>query len=203
MQKIILFTEQTSILKHWENALANTYFRVYFKDYPKLEDYLKVNKEEVILMLDELSVRDINSFLQNLESFPHATILVFNSSPQLHHASMIMGKNVRGYENSFLNKINLLNMLTSINEGKKWLFPELNNYIINRFIRETSLREPDFIVLLTDKEKEIAYLIADGLTNKEIAYNEGIAISTVKNHLKKIFAKAGVTDRVSLALKFK
>ena len=57
--------------------------------------------------------------------------------------------------------------------------------------------------LLTPKEKEIALMIADGLSNKEIVQKEKIALSTVKGHIQKIFEKAGVSDRVSLALKFK
>jgi len=46
-------------------------------------------------------------------------------------------------------------------------------------------------------------MIANGLSNKEIALKKKIALSTVKGHIGRIFEKAGVTDRVSLALKFK
>ena len=57
--------------------------------------------------------------------------------------------------------------------------------------------------LLTEKEKDITLMIADGLSNKEIAKEEKIALSTVKGHIQHIFEKAHVTDRISLALKFK
>ena len=154
-------------------------------------------------MLDEISVKNIHTFLQDLVINKHVKILIFNNLPQVHHASMLIRKNVKGYENSFLNKINLLNMLKTVEEGKKWLFPELTNYIINKFIQDSSSKEPDFISLLTPKEKEITYMIADGFTNKEIVQSKEIALSTVKNHIKKIFQKAEVSDRVSLALKFK
>ena len=56
---------------------------------------------------------------------------------------------------------------------------------------------------LTIKEKEIALMVADGLSNKDIAALKKNALSTVKGHIKNIFLKAGVTDRISLALKFK
>jgi len=56
---------------------------------------------------------------------------------------------------------------------------------------------------LTEKEKDIALMIAEGLSNKEIAQKEKIALSTVKGHVHHIFEKAGVSDRISLALKFK
>jgi DNA-binding NarL/FixJ family response regulator len=44
-------------------------------------------------------------------------------------------------------------------------------------------------------------MVADGLSNKEIAQREKIAISTVKGHISHIFEKTGVSDRISLALK--
>ncbi|MBC8236773.1 MAG: response regulator transcription factor [Helicobacteraceae bacterium] len=203
MKKVILFTSNQSILKHWTNALSGLYNRVHIQNYAELESFLKVNTSANTLMVDELNVGSIHTFLGNLEIYPQTTILVFNSVPNVHHASMVIGKNVKGYENSYLNKINLLNMLDSVHNGKKWLFPELTNYIINKFIQDSSSKEPEFIVRLTEKEKEIAYMVADGLTNKEIVQSEGIALSTVKNHLNKIFEKAGVSDRVSLALKFR
>jgi DNA-binding NarL/FixJ family response regulator len=46
-------------------------------------------------------------------------------------------------------------------------------------------------------------MVAEGLSNKEIAQREKIALSTVKSHIHNIFEKANVTDRISLVLKFK
>ena len=46
-------------------------------------------------------------------------------------------------------------------------------------------------------------MIADGLSNKEIAQRGKIALSTVKGHIHHIFEKAGVSDRISLVLKFR
>jgi two-component system nitrate/nitrite response regulator NarL len=53
---------------------------------------------------------------------------------------------------------------------------------------------------LTDREREIAYLVSRGYRNKEIAEALEISEQTVKNHLRNIFEKLGVADRLSLAL---
>jgi len=52
---------------------------------------------------------------------------------------------------------------------------------------------------LTNRENEVAGLIADGLTNKEIARVLGISDGTVKVAVKSIFRKMGVTNRTMLA----
>lgn len=53
---------------------------------------------------------------------------------------------------------------------------------------------------LTEREVEILRLIAEGMSNKEIAKRLGIAIGTVKMHLYKIYRKIGVSDRTQAAL---
>lgn len=49
---------------------------------------------------------------------------------------------------------------------------------------------------LTDRETEVLRLVVSGLTNKEIADQLSISLNTVKTHLKTIFEKLAVTNRM-------
>ncbi len=53
---------------------------------------------------------------------------------------------------------------------------------------------------LTPREREVAALIARGMTNAEIALSLGLSASTVKHYVEAAMRKAGVTNRVSLAM---
>jgi DNA-binding NarL/FixJ family response regulator len=53
---------------------------------------------------------------------------------------------------------------------------------------------------LTPREKEIVALIVTGASNKDIAWQLGLNEQTVKNHLRKVFDKLHVANRVELAL---
>ena len=53
---------------------------------------------------------------------------------------------------------------------------------------------------LTPREREIAQLVYDGLSNKEIARRLGISEGTIKTHLHNIFTKLGLANRVMLAM---
>jgi DNA-binding NarL/FixJ family response regulator len=53
---------------------------------------------------------------------------------------------------------------------------------------------------LSQREREIVNLTAQGFKNADIAAKFSISEQTVKNHLRNIFAKVGVTDRLELAL---
>lgn len=83
-------------------------------------------------------------------------------------------------------------------------------YLINNFLiwhyrtplfkldREPKGEPNQELETLTDKEKEIALAVSQGLSNKEIAAQLNIAPSTVKNHLYTIFRKLNITNRVAL-----
>jgi DNA-binding NarL/FixJ family response regulator len=53
---------------------------------------------------------------------------------------------------------------------------------------------------LSQREREIVALVAQGYKNKEMAAKMFISEQTVKNHLHNIFDKLGVSDRLELAL---
>jgi DNA-binding NarL/FixJ family response regulator len=60
--------------------------------------------------------------------------------------------------------------------------------------------EPSSIRRLSERERQIASLVARGLKNKDIAQELSISENTVKRHLQSIFNKTGARDRLELAV---
>jgi DNA-binding NarL/FixJ family response regulator len=58
----------------------------------------------------------------------------------------------------------------------------------------------DVDVPLTHRESEVLEQLAEGLTNKEIAFALGISYETVKEHVQHILKKIGVSDRTQAAV---
>ena len=52
---------------------------------------------------------------------------------------------------------------------------------------------------LTDREREIAELVTDRLTNREIAGRLFLSQKTIESHVRNLFVKLGVTSRVDVA----
>lgn len=61
----------------------------------------------------------------------------------------------------------------------------------------------DISAELTDREKEISFLMTEGLTNKQIADTLYISEGTVKNYISNIYDKTGIHDRVKLIVELK
>ena len=55
------------------------------------------------------------------------------------------------------------------------------------------------LALLSSREREVAELVAQGLSNKLIADRLHLAISTVKDHVHRIFEKTGLANRAAIA----
>ena len=55
-------------------------------------------------------------------------------------------------------------------------------------------------VRMTNREKEIVQLIAEGLANKEIAFKLNLSIFTVKSHVHNILDKMALNTRVQIAI---
>ena len=78
---------------------------------------------------------------------------------------------------------------------------------VQRLMREAGARRTKWVsdhtaaekVSLTEAERRVAYLIANGHTNKSTAKSLGISINTVGTHLRSIYSKLGVQSRVQLA----
>jgi len=54
--------------------------------------------------------------------------------------------------------------------------------------------------LLAKREEEVVNLVAEGLTNRDIAQKLGISEHTVSNYLFRVYEKLGISSRVELVL---
>ena len=93
----------------------------------------------------------------------------------------------------------LLKSIHRVHAGEIWLDNRMIAEVINAFsTSESDARRGK--PLVSDREKEIVQLVAQGFHNKEIGEKLFISEQTVKNHLHNIFDKLGVSDRLELAL---
>lgn len=95
---------------------------------------------------------------------------------------------------------NLVSCLDHVAKGEKWLPPSIVQPAIGR--ASAAARRPSPLQSLTRREEEVARLIADGLSNKEVAAQLAMSEGTVKIHLHTIYSKLGVDNRTAVAILF-
>ena len=96
----------------------------------------------------------------------------------------------------------LATCISTVVQGDYWLGrkPVKNLVQVLNDLAEEIKQPPKNTFGLTTRELEIVRLIAQGMTNKDVAKECDIAEETVKRHLKNIFDKVGVWNRLELAL---
>jgi NarL family two-component system response regulator LiaR len=96
----------------------------------------------------------------------------------------------------------IVNAVRNANTGSSTLSPTIAGAVVRR-VREQSAttEQPEDLLALSEREREILRLVAQGHDNTEIAQELYLSPSTVKNHVSSILEKLGVDSRVQAAVR--
>jgi DNA-binding NarL/FixJ family response regulator len=99
----------------------------------------------------------------------------------------------------------IVKSIRKVNAGEIWLDSNTTAAVMRQFSTATEFAAANHTKArerspLSQREREIVALVAQGYKNKEMAEKMFISEQTVKNHLHNIFDKLGVSDRLELAL---
>lgn len=106
-----------------------------------------------------------------------------------------------GYLLKDISESDLVNAIQSILCGESMLNKELVIRLLQRLASETSRQQEVPLERLSPRELEVLQLLTQGQTNREIAQNLIVSVSTVKIHVEHILAKLGVSDRTQAAVR--
>jgi DNA-binding NarL/FixJ family response regulator len=126
--------------------------------------------------------------------FPSGRFLVLTTYDTEEDISRALHAGASGYLLKGTDRATLRDAIRLIHAGRRYISPE----IAERVLPGSTAEE------LTDREVEVLRRLAEGMSNKEIGEQLGIAESTVKTHVNRLLGKLGVTDRTKalvLALK--
>ncbi len=89
-----------------------------------------------------------------------------------------------------------------VHRGQIWATAQQIDYLIDLVSQVPSLRvvNADGEALVTPREEQVVALVAEGLSNREIAHELALSEHTVKKYLFRIFDKLGISTRVELVL---
>jgi DNA-binding NarL/FixJ family response regulator len=149
--------------------------------------------------------------LQRLQNSKHKTrVIVLTASEDKNEFVQAMKLGTAGIVLKQSATDLLIKSIRKVNAGEIWLDSHTTAAVMRQFatgadepavtgVPASSSRERERS-LLSQREREIVALVAQGFKNKEMAEKMFISEQTVKNHLHNIFDKLGVSDRLELAL---
>jgi DNA-binding NarL/FixJ family response regulator len=169
------------------------------------EDFFKYDENVTngnILILDIDIFQNLDNVLLYLNSLPkNIKVIAITQEPKMAQGAYLIKKGIKSYLGKDTQDIVVQDAIKTVQDGNVWLYPELMNYIIKHIeIDQEDTTQSNLLDRLTPKERQIASLVANGLSNKDIAKELDIQLVTVKKHLGHIFEKLDIKDRLSLAL---
>ncbi|HYE26136.1 MAG TPA: response regulator transcription factor [Clostridia bacterium] len=192
-------------------------FRVGMRKIFALEDDIRVvaqadTTEQMLGAVSKFSA-DLLLFETILSSNPaDAVSQALALSPSLHVVLIVpdmseeetvefLRRGVKGIVTRSIAPDLLVRCIRKVSSGETWLDNRGVNWVIEAYRAQAAqLTNPPTRVKLTPKELWIISGVTQGLRNKDIAQEVGTTEQVVKNYLRKVYDKLGVSDRLELAL---
>jgi len=193
--KIFLYSDDMALCTQWQKKITLLKSEI-------LDDITKLSSlSDLVLVLDYASCyKDIVNIV-TLSQDRNIKILLLESTPSFEIGKKLLSLGVKGYGNILMNEVYLNSAIQTVQNEMIWIYPEFTTSLIQGFEKTHNIPN-EIEVKLTKQELKIASLIKDGYTNQNISENLKISINTVKSHIKNIYEKLNVKNRLSLSLLF-
>ena len=128
---------------------------------------------------------------------PDTKVLVLTAHEDAEHVIPLLEAGALGYLPKTVSLNELLDAIRATNRGESVLPPAVASVVVQHLAGK---REPASETDLTDREMEVLCLLAQGLTNRQIAHELDLSTRTVEAHLTHIYTKLDVSSRIEAAL---
>jgi DNA-binding NarL/FixJ family response regulator len=155
----------------------------------------------VVLMDGSLLVGTANAIPELLGIAPDVKLIVQAVAADENQTVELYRRGVRGIVSRSISPDLLVRCVRRIAAGETWIDNQSVSWVIEAYrAQAAALVNPRTQPKLSPKEMSIITCITQGKRNKEIAFQLGTTEQVIKNYLRKIYDKLGVSDRLELAL---
>jgi two-component system, NarL family, nitrate/nitrite response regulator NarL len=156
---------------------------------------------DMILLEGNLIAGTVDAIPELVRRAPQLKIIVQSAQNDESNTVELYRRGVRGIIPRSISPDLLVKCVRKIAAGETWIDNQSINWVIEAYRSQaTALTSPRTQPRLSPKELAIITCITQGKRNKEIAYQLGTTEQVIKNYLRKVYDKLGVSDRLELAL---
>jgi DNA-binding NarL/FixJ family response regulator len=166
-----------------------------------LRSALERHPSDVVLIEGGLLTGNSGAIPELLRITPDVKLIVQALGSDEGQTVELYRRGVRGIISRSISPDLLVRCVRRIATGETWIDNQAVNWVIEAYrAQAAALVSPRTQPRLSPKETAIITCITQGKRNKEIAFQLGTTEQVIKNYLRKIYDKLGVSDRLELAL---
>jgi DNA-binding NarL/FixJ family response regulator len=160
-----------------------------------------------VILLGCLKTEKLDDAVELLESLPNcyrsANVIVLTQDTDYDEIVSLFRAGAKGIFSSADMRFDLLcKCVRCVHKGQIWASNELLSYLVSSLSRPkfADITDRQGRSLLTAREQQVLHLLAEGLSNHELAEALKVSEHTIKNHLFRIYDKLGVSNRMEAVL---
>jgi two-component system response regulator NreC len=153
----------------------------------------------VDIAMPKMNGIEVAARTQKLERPPAVIILSMHSDES--YITRALAAGARAYLLKDATDEDLLPAVRSVTAGKPFFSPAVTAVLVEDYMRQLRARGlTDTYLLLTDREKEVLQLLAEGRSNKEVATLLDLGLSTVETHRANLMQKLNLHNTAEIVL---
>ena len=155
-------------------------------------EMIKVNLPDIVITdINMPEVSGIDLTVKIRKEFPAVRVVAMSTFKERSYISQMIQSGASGYLVKSASKEEIEEAILSVNEGKLYMSLDIN-------LTSSDKQELNNMPVLSSREKEVLQLIADGMTNPQIAAKLFLSLHTVDSHRKNLLTKFAVNNTASL-----
>jgi two-component system response regulator NreC len=158
----------------------------------------KLTPNVVVMDVSMPDLNGIEATRQILSAYPEVKIVALSMHSDRRFVTEMFKAGASGYllkDCAFEELSRAVN--TAVN-GQSYISPAIANLVVENFVQQSEPPKSSVFLLLTNREREVLQLLAEGKNTKQIASSCHISVKTVETHRQHIMEKLGINNVAAL-----
>ena len=161
----------------------------------------ELEPDVVIMDIAMPNLNGIDATRQVVKRNPRIGVIILSMHSDESYLSRTLAAGAKGYLLKDSADVDLYRAVQVVSENKPFFSPSIANTLLEDYMRQLRQRGlEDSYDLLTDREKEILQLLAEGKSNKEVAVTLNLSTYTVETHRTHIMQKLNLHSSADIVL---
>ena len=156
-------------------------------------------RPDVVLM--DIAMPDLSGFdatRRILQANPRTKVIILTMYEEEEVINRCLGAGASGYVLKDAPRAHLIHAIDVVNKGGQYMSSRALKKVVNQYVKGAKTKALSGYERLSDREREVLKLLADGLALKEIAEHLVLSVKTVDAHKTNLMRKLDLHDRAQL-----